>query len=80
MTRISIDPDPQMMCIDYLYYTCAEKAFEYEQDFSPAWRFVGRHLHWEPSLQKLALDYVRQTIGTPDHEPLPPVSHTAILN
>lgn len=67
-------PAPQMACFDYLYYTCATRIFEYEHDHSPSWRFVARHMHWEPVLQSLALGYVRQTMEVSPLQPIPPVS------
>ncbi|KAJ7282033.1 hypothetical protein C8J57DRAFT_1500687 [Mycena rebaudengoi] len=46
--------------------------FEYTEDFSPAWRFVGQYIHWAPQLQELADSYTRQTPGIEPHEAIPP--------
>ncbi|PFH49812.1 hypothetical protein AMATHDRAFT_146793 [Amanita thiersii Skay4041] len=58
-----LPPDEHMLCYDYLYYTCSSHPFEFEYDFSPAWRFVGQHMRWAPELEKLADQYVRKAIG-----------------
>lgn len=47
--------------------------YEFEFDYSPAWRFVGQHMRWHPDLQQTAEQYVRRTVGAPEGQPIPPV-------
>jgi hypothetical protein len=47
--------------------------FEFDFDYSPAWRFVGKHMHWFPPLQNLAELYVRRAVGASEDGPTPPV-------
>ena len=54
--------------------------FEFEYDYSPAWRFAGQHMHWAPELEKLADQYVRLAMGLSSYEPTPPVRLVAIHN
>ncbi|KAJ7808255.1 hypothetical protein B0H14DRAFT_2870753 [Mycena olivaceomarginata] len=61
--NISLPPDQHLLCYDYLYYVSAHQPFEMEYDYSPAWRYVGKYMHWTPELEKLADDYVRRAIG-----------------
>jgi len=70
--NVSLPPDEQMLCFDYLYYTCALKPFEFDRDYSPAWRYAGQYFRWTTALQDLADQYVRQAIGSDDDEPIPP--------
>ncbi|PCH33026.1 hypothetical protein WOLCODRAFT_129563 [Wolfiporia cocos MD-104 SS10] len=67
-----IPPDEQMLCYDYLYYVCGNQPFEYEYDYSPAWRFVVQHFRWTSQLENLALGYVRRTLRIPDGQAIPP--------
>ncbi|KAJ7293725.1 hypothetical protein C8J57DRAFT_35960 [Mycena rebaudengoi] len=70
--QISLPPDQHLLCYDYLYYLCAHQPFELEYDYSPAWRYVGKYMHWTPTLLQLADQYVRRAIGIPDDAPIPP--------
>ncbi|KAF8665360.1 hypothetical protein AX16_000379 [Volvariella volvacea WC 439] len=70
--HVSLPPDEQLLCYDYLYYVSAHQPFEFEFDYSPAWRFVAQHMHFTPALQQLAETYVRRAFGTPGDAPLPP--------
>ncbi|KAJ7361589.1 hypothetical protein DFH08DRAFT_844625 [Mycena albidolilacea] len=70
--NISLPPDQHLLCYDYLYYVSAHQPFEMEYDYSPAWRYVGKYMHWTPELEKLADDYVRRAIGVPEDGPIPP--------
>ncbi|KAK7064106.1 hypothetical protein R3P38DRAFT_2491061 [Favolaschia claudopus] len=67
-----LPPDEQLLCYDYLYYVSAHQPFELEYDYSPAWRYVGKYMHWNPQLEKLADSYVRRAIGVPEDAPIPP--------
>ncbi|KAH0591053.1 hypothetical protein H2248_001162 [Termitomyces sp. 'cryptogamus'] len=70
--HVLLPPDEQMLCYDYMYYVCANQPYEMEFDYSPAWRFVGQHLHWSPRIEQLAYQYVRRTLGTLEDETIPP--------
>ncbi|KAK7058451.1 hypothetical protein VNI00_002085 [Paramarasmius palmivorus] len=72
MHQVSLPPDEQMLCYDFLYYVCAHQPFEFERDFSPAWRYVAQYLHWNPSLEILADTYVNRALGFADNEKTPP--------
>jgi len=70
--HVSLPPDEHLLCYDYLYYVSANQPFEFDFDYSPAWRFVGKHMHWFPPLQNLAELYIRRAIGAPEDGPTPP--------
>ncbi|KAF6766677.1 hypothetical protein DFP72DRAFT_1162239 [Ephemerocybe angulata] len=63
--HVLLPPDEQLLCYDYLYYLCAQQPFEFNFDFSPAWRFVGQHMRWTPQLDNLVDQYARRAIGVP---------------
>ncbi|KAH8825520.1 hypothetical protein DL96DRAFT_1499772 [Flagelloscypha sp. PMI_526] len=67
-----IKPDSQLLCMDYLYYVCAHQAYEFDHDFSPAWRFVGTHMYWNEALLNLAALYLENTIGATSSGEIPP--------
>ncbi|KAJ7283995.1 hypothetical protein C8J57DRAFT_751130 [Mycena rebaudengoi] len=69
--KLALPPDDHMLCFDNLYYVSAFSIYEFEHDFGPAWRFVGRYMHWTPKIQQLANDYVRQTLDVATDQPLP---------
>ncbi|KAJ7886028.1 hypothetical protein B0H13DRAFT_2343047 [Mycena leptocephala] len=61
----ALEPDEQMLCFDYLYYVGASNAclgYEWEADYGPAWRFVGRHMRWTPKILHIAETYVREAL------------------
>ncbi|KAJ7173653.1 hypothetical protein C8R46DRAFT_1189838 [Mycena filopes] len=68
----ALPPDEQMLCYDYLYYVGANNGYEWESDYGPAWRFVGRHMHWTPKLMQIAEQYVRHALVVAPYEPTPP--------
>ncbi|KAJ7446504.1 hypothetical protein B0H11DRAFT_1745723 [Mycena galericulata] len=70
--NLSLPPDEQLLCYDYLYYVCAHQPFELEYDYSPAWRYVGQFMHWTPRLEQIADDYVRLAMGVAEGAPIPP--------
>ncbi|KAG5647758.1 hypothetical protein DXG03_008481 [Asterophora parasitica] len=72
--HLLLPPDEHMLCYDYLYFTCANQPYEMEFDYSPAWRFVGQHLHWSPTIEQLANQYLRRSIGIAEDRPTPPAS------
>lgn len=75
--QVSLPPDDQVLCFDYLYYAAAQNAFEWEMDYSPAWRFVGQHMRWNASLESLADEHARRAMNVPAGEPTPPVSKSS---
>ncbi|KAJ7626252.1 hypothetical protein DFH06DRAFT_1285110 [Mycena polygramma] len=68
----SLPPDEQMLCFDYLYYVGVKDEYEWDVDYSPAWRFVGRYMYWTPRLLEIAENYVREALATSPHESTPP--------
>lgn len=72
--QVSLPPDDQLLCFDYLYYMGAQNAWEWESDYGPAWRFVGQHMRWNASLESLANEHARRAMNVPVNEPTPPVS------
>ncbi|KZT30814.1 hypothetical protein NEOLEDRAFT_1174185 [Neolentinus lepideus HHB14362 ss-1] len=68
----TLDPDEQMMCLDYLYYVAAHTPFEFEKDFSPAWREVATHMHWTDRLQEITNGYIRKAFELPEGADIPP--------
>lgn len=63
--------DDQLMCYDYLYYASSVVSMEFDHDFSPAWRNVGRHLHWTSHLNNIVDQYVRHTLRVADGDKTP---------
>jgi len=70
--QLSLPPDEQLLCYDYLYYVGAQRAFEYDFDYSPAWRFVGQHMRWSSRLADITDIYVRRALNVPEDEDTPP--------
>ncbi|KAF8215953.1 hypothetical protein K438DRAFT_2106209 [Mycena galopus ATCC 62051] len=70
--NVSLAPDEHMLCYDFLYYVAAHQSEEIEQDYSPAWRFVGQHMRWATRLERLGNEYLRRTLGVRRDEPMPP--------
>lgn len=60
-----------------LYFTLdaqmENKPNEFEFDYSPAWRFAGQHMHWNPDLQRITEQYIRQAVGSSEDQPTPSV-------
>ncbi|KAJ7293089.1 hypothetical protein C8J57DRAFT_1268093 [Mycena rebaudengoi] len=71
--NVSIPPDEHLLCYDYLYYVGAHKPFEIEEDYSPAWRYAGQHMHFLPSIAPLADQYVRRALGIEGNGLIPPL-------
>ncbi|KAJ7493298.1 hypothetical protein B0H11DRAFT_2228078 [Mycena galericulata] len=69
---VSLPPEEQMLCYDYLYYVGAHHIYEWEADYSPAWRFVGRHMHWTPKILELAESYVREAFHVASNDSISP--------
>ncbi|KAM6498742.1 hypothetical protein JOM56_006690 [Amanita muscaria] len=71
--RVRLPPDEHLLCYDYLYYVSTHFPFEYEYDYSPAWKYVGQHMHWSQELEKLTNRYLRRAMNLEiSDEPPPP--------
>lgn len=49
--------------------------FELEYEYGPAWREIGKYLHWTNGIENLAAQYVNRALGLPVGHSPPPVSH-----
>lgn len=67
-------PEDQVGCIDNLYGVAAYYEYEWGTEMSPAWRRVGRHLRFVESMERLADEYVRRTLGVGEDDEVPEVS------
>ncbi|KAG0699739.1 hypothetical protein DFH29DRAFT_854523 [Suillus ampliporus] len=70
--QVSLPPDDHVLCYDFLYYVGAQHPWEWEWDYSPAWRFVGQHMRWNASIERLADAHARRAMNVPLDEPTPP--------
>ncbi|KAJ7757463.1 hypothetical protein B0H16DRAFT_1536747 [Mycena metata] len=70
--KVSLPPDEQLLCFDFLYYVAAQEPFEIGLDYSPAWRYVGQYMRFTPALEQLADEYVRITLEIGARDPIPP--------
>ncbi|KAH8099351.1 hypothetical protein BXZ70DRAFT_894911 [Cristinia sonorae] len=71
--NISLPPDEHLLCYDYLYYACAQQSFEFEYDYAPQWKDVGKYLYWSDVVEQTATSYVRKLLGVSDlDEKTPP--------
>ncbi|KAI6047922.1 hypothetical protein EDC04DRAFT_36455 [Pisolithus marmoratus] len=61
------DPSPQ------------HQAWEWNWDYSPVWRFVGQHMHWNATLENLAEEHARRAMNVSDNEPTPPCESCTVL-
>jgi len=70
---VSIPPDTQLACFDDFYFVTASQIdFEWEQRWSPAWRFVGRHLRFAKPMQEIAEAFIRKAFDVLPLDPVPP--------
>ena len=53
---------------------------EYNYDFSPAWRFVVRHMHWTERMEAIGELYLRSAFGVESDVAIPPVSDHKLLS
>ncbi|KAG1813810.1 hypothetical protein EV424DRAFT_1541668 [Suillus variegatus] len=67
-------PDDHVLRFDFLHYISAHHTGEWESDYSPAWRFVGQHMRWTASMEKIADAYARRAMNVPASEQTPLVS------
>ncbi|KAG1799927.1 uncharacterized protein HD556DRAFT_1305432 [Suillus plorans] len=49
---------------------------EWELDYSPAWRFVGQHMRWTASMEKIADWHTRRAMNVQVTGPTPPMSQS----
>ena len=75
--QVSLPPDDHLLCFDFLYYVSAQNTYEWDKDYSPAWRFVGQHMHWNATLERIAGEHARRAMNIPADEPTPPVSKSS---
>ncbi|KAF8236024.1 hypothetical protein L208DRAFT_1391449 [Tricholoma matsutake] len=67
-----LGPDVHMACFDTLYFvTAGTEPYEWKTPWSPAWRFVGRHLKFTDPVKQLATAHVRRALKVTTDE-LPP--------
>ncbi|KAJ6472032.1 hypothetical protein C8R45DRAFT_874874 [Mycena sanguinolenta] len=70
--KASLPPDEQLTCFDNMYWIANVEPHEFQHDYSTAWRFVGKYLHWNPRIEGLANNYLRRTFGLPAGAEIPP--------
>ncbi|EJT99488.1 hypothetical protein DACRYDRAFT_55580, partial [Dacryopinax primogenitus] len=69
----TLPPSDHLLCFDLLYYArLVEGKFEWEEDYSPAWRLVGRKMRWAPLLLQKAEIYLREHWQIKHSDPIPP--------
>lgn len=79
VTTICITSAPTRLALpsNHLHYTCPDipklQPFEYEFDYSPAWRRVGQYMHWVKFLEDIADTYIRSALEVEPGTPTPPV-------
>jgi hypothetical protein len=71
--ELVMKPDEHMVCFDFLYWTAVIKEWEWEEDYNPVWRLIGRYAHWTDELSELANGYLRRIMGLHEDEDIPPV-------
>jgi len=67
----ALPPDDQLLCYDFLYFTSAYSRWEYGEDFSPEWRFVGTLLDWTPEVKRIGDEYLRKAFGSHASQEVP---------
>ncbi|KIK40127.1 hypothetical protein CY34DRAFT_87868, partial [Suillus luteus UH-Slu-Lm8-n1] len=72
--QLSLPPDDHVLCFDFLYYVSAHHTWEWEWelDYSPAWRFVGQHMRWTARMERIADMHARRAMGVMVDGPTPP--------
>ncbi|KAJ7156879.1 hypothetical protein C8R43DRAFT_997506 [Mycena crocata] len=69
---VSLTPDQHLLCFDDLSHVSARYPWEYSLDMSPAWRFVGQYMHWNPKIQHTADSHIRKALAIGPDDPIPP--------
>ncbi|KAG2140052.1 hypothetical protein DEU56DRAFT_291167 [Suillus clintonianus] len=70
--QVSLPPDDHLLCFDFLYFVGAQNPWEWQSDYSPAWRFVGQHMRWNATIERLADAHARRAMNVQSNEPTPP--------
>ena len=66
-------PDEQLACFDMLYFaTVSERLSEWQDPWSPMWRFVGQHIRFSDKVMTLAKKYLVKAFNV-EEESIPPV-------
>ncbi|KZO99639.1 hypothetical protein CALVIDRAFT_354484 [Calocera viscosa TUFC12733] len=68
----ALEPSDQLLCFDQMYAVSVDTPWEWFTDSSPVWRFVGKHMRWNPNAEALAQAYLAQHWGLAKGEPIPP--------
>ncbi|KAG8868988.1 hypothetical protein FRC20_002388 [Serendipita sp. 405] len=56
--------DTHLTCFDFLYFVSASLVgFEWEQEYSSAWNFVGKYARWNDRIRSLARETLSLTLG-----------------
>ncbi|TFK56645.1 hypothetical protein OE88DRAFT_1803321 [Heliocybe sulcata] len=71
-TGLTLPPDEQVACFDYLYFVGAFEEFEFEHEWSPSWRHVLKHCRWTSKVENLAMYYLRRALRVPPSADIPP--------
>ncbi|KAG8874341.1 hypothetical protein FRB97_005966 [Tulasnella sp. 331] len=66
-----IPPDHHLMCMDTVYYVSGTVPYEWFQDYSPAWKFVGRHLKFSDRVLRVTEAALRRLWNLREDEPIP---------
>ncbi|KAG8858396.1 hypothetical protein FRB96_005281 [Tulasnella sp. 330] len=69
--HVVLPPDHHLMCIDVAYFLGGNSAFEWEKDYSPAWRFVGKHLRWSERVLRVVNTTLRKLWDVPEEQDIP---------
>jgi hypothetical protein len=74
----TLEVDRHLACFDQMYFAVGAGAEDGERDewrnsWSPAWRFVGKEMHFREEIVKLTQGYLRRALGWSDKLELPPV-------
>ncbi|KAJ7230627.1 hypothetical protein GGX14DRAFT_692243 [Mycena pura] len=70
-TDVTSTVGEHLLCFDNVFYVSARGGWEIEYSYSPAWRFIGRHMHWTSKIQDIANEYVCGALGIGPEESIP---------
>ena len=75
-----LPPDEQLSCFDHLFFiTSSDKLLEWEAPWSPAWNFIGTHVHFTNELVDIAKGYLLRAFNLSEGDMVPPVSFFELL-
>ncbi|TFK74340.1 hypothetical protein BDN72DRAFT_955949 [Pluteus cervinus] len=58
--QAALEPNTQLACFDLLYYaTSSDVGYEWQSDWTPAWKFVGQYARFTSSIVRLTMGYVK---------------------